>query len=94
MPSKSAATTPFVATTWQLRAACRDADGDWDIEPKGHPSPANVLALAVCESCPVREACLDFAVATEGAWPRWGIWGGELPWERERITRVGRGNAD
>jgi WhiB family transcriptional regulator, redox-sensing transcriptional regulator len=72
---------------WQGRAACKDEEGDWEINPDGHASPANRAALAVCRSCPVREACLDFALNAEGSWPRWGIYGGTLPRERWRIAR-------
>ncbi|MBO3086633.1 WhiB family transcriptional regulator [Cellulomonas sp. zg-ZUI188] len=68
-------------TDWQLPADCRDEDmaGSWDIDPDGSPSDAHRAALAACESCPVRQARLDFALAVEGAWPRWGIYGGTLP---------------
>ena len=83
-------------TGWQLRAVCRDEAmaGSWDVDPDGKPSEANRAALAVCEGCPVRQSCLDFALAVEGAWPRWGIWGGVLPRDRERITRARRRRAD
>lgn len=83
-------------TGWQLLADCRDEDmaGSWDVEPDGKLSDANRAALAVCESCPVARSCLDFALAVEGAWPRWGIWGGTLPRDRERITRARRRRAD
>jgi hypothetical protein len=48
----------------------------------------------VCEGCPVRQACLDFALALEGSWPRWGIYGGTLPRDREHIARTARRSAD
>ena len=83
-------------TGWQLRTDCRDENmaGSCDIDPDSRPSDANRAALAICESCPVRESCEDFALAMEGAWPRWGIWGGTLPRDRERITRARRRRAD
>ncbi len=72
---------------WQLRAACvNDPDGSWELEPKGQLSPANRHALAVCAECSVRGACLAFALNTEGAWPRWGIWGGKVPTDREALA--------
>jgi WhiB family redox-sensing transcriptional regulator len=36
-------------------------------------------AKAVCAGCPVREACLEFALANA---ERWGVWGGTS--ERQR----------
>jgi WhiB family transcriptional regulator, redox-sensing transcriptional regulator len=92
---RTRATTPS-DSGWQLRAACRDesADGSWEIEPDGKPSQENRAALAVCEGCPVRQACLDFALALEGSWPRWGIYGGTLPRDREHIARTARRSAD
>lgn len=36
-------------------------------------------AKAVCAGCPVREACLEFALAND---ERWGVWGGTS--ERQR----------
>lgn len=83
-------------TGWQQLADCRDEGmaGSWDVEPDGKLSDANRAALAVCGSCTVARACLDFALAVEGGWPRWGIWGGTLPRDRQRITRAGQRRAD
>ncbi len=42
------------------------------------------MAVAVCWSCPVRQVCLDHAIA---AGERYGIWGGLTPAERdERVA--------
>lgn len=82
MPASASPVVHQEDTGWQLTASCRDADGDWDIEPSGKPSPENQAALEACAACLVREACLAFALATEGAWPRWGIWGGTVPEDR------------
>ena len=42
-----------------------------------------LYALAVCRHCPVREACLDYAMAAErdARW-RFGVFGGMTPHER------------
>lgn len=81
--------THSAGSAWQLRADCPDqaAVGSWEIEPESKPSQANRAALAVCVGCPVRRACLDFALALEGSWPRWGIYGGTLPRHRERARQ-------
>lgn len=44
-------------------------------------------AKAVCAGCPVREACLEFALAND---ERWGVWGGTSERQRRamRVVRV------
>jgi WhiB family transcriptional regulator, redox-sensing transcriptional regulator len=60
--------------SWRDRAACRDSvTADYD------PFFADTVdgqlkALAICKSCPVRDACLTFAVRTG---QQYGIWGGQ-----------------
>jgi WhiB family redox-sensing transcriptional regulator len=73
--------------TWRNRAACRGIDPDIffpvteeDAEP----------AKAICDACPVREACLEFALAAR---EREGVWGGCTERERRRIVRQRRKTA-
>ena len=75
--------------TWRKRAACRGidveifypaSDEDDDAEP----------AKAVCAECPVRQACLEHALAHR---EREGIWGGTTERERRRILRQRRKSA-
>jgi WhiB family redox-sensing transcriptional regulator len=68
--------------SWRAFAACRNAD----------PSiffPSSDLfsnrAKLICSTCPVKEQCLAWAVATS---QRDGIWGGKTPKERRRIART------
>jgi WhiB family redox-sensing transcriptional regulator len=66
---------------WRQQAACRDADTAIffpDSDTEAGP------ALAVCATCPVREACLEFALATNQAD---GVWGGATETERRRLRR-------
>ena len=47
-------------------------------------------AVGVCESCPVREACLRMALDAErgtGVYERHGVFGGLTPIERFRMQR-------
>lgn len=44
-------------------------------------------ARTICMACPVREQCLDHALAEK---ERWGMWGGLTPIERRRIERKDR----
>ena len=41
-------------------------------------------ARAICERCPVRFECLEYALESN---EREGIWGGLAPWERREIRR-------
>ena len=41
-------------------------------------------AKAVCNSCPVREPCLEFAMETN---QKYGIWGGHTDKERASLKR-------
>lgn len=66
---------------WKADAACRDLDTDIFF-PDSDTSAAP--ALEVCASCPVREACLDFALRTR---QDDGVWGGHTETERRRLRR-------
>ncbi|HEX2848975.1 MAG TPA: WhiB family transcriptional regulator [Acidimicrobiales bacterium] len=66
---------------WQADAACRDTETD--IFFPASESDAGP-ALAICAVCPVREQCLEWALATR---QHDGIWGGTTDSERRRIRR-------
>ena len=71
---------------WRERAACRGEDPELFF-PIGSTGPAlDQIAEAkeVCGRCPVREACLDFALSTGQAY---GIWGGLTEDERRSLRR-------
>ncbi len=77
----------MTALTWRNRAACKGIDpeiffpvSEEDAEP----------AKEVCAECPVREACLEHALAHR---EREGIWGGFTERERRRIVRQRRKTA-
>jgi WhiB family transcriptional regulator, redox-sensing transcriptional regulator len=68
---------------WRRRAACRNKDPEIFF-PIGLAGPALAQiaqAKATCVRCPVRAACLRFAVRTRQAY---GIWGGLTEEERLR----------
>ena len=47
------------------------------------------VAVSVCNSCPVRDACLEQALRAEGQFPsgqRYGVAGGLTPSQRARLT--------
>lgn len=80
--------TAFTATLpeWYADAACQNADPDIFMPSKGKPSAP---AIAVCETCPVRVECLDYALTMEAEDAVYvGIWGGTTPRERRRLARL------
>jgi WhiB family redox-sensing transcriptional regulator len=64
---------------WQDRAACAGADTD-RFFPWGGNTPAALVAL--CGSCPVAEACREYAL--DRPWIT-GVWGGTTATQREQI---------
>src|SRR6476620_7520028 len=64
---------------WQLDAACRDPKYDTDMFfVKSRWLRKVERAKRICRKCPVRQACLDFAVTHDCD----GIWGGTTKEER------------
>jgi WhiB family redox-sensing transcriptional regulator len=73
--------------TWRRQAACRDTDTGLFFPESDDDAAA---ALSLCAECPVRDACLEFALTTNQAD---GIWGGTTETERRRIRRRRRAAA-
>ena len=73
---------------WQDHAACRDYDnvlffgeeGESELEKQAREARAK----AICQTCPVREPCLEFAMETN---QKYGIWGGHTDKERASLKR-------
>ena len=57
----------------------KDEDGDDQWHPKLREHAA--YGKRFCEGCPVKQTCLDWAVAYD---IREGTWGGKDQWEREK----------
>jgi WhiB family redox-sensing transcriptional regulator len=70
---------------WQVAARCRGRD-DLFFHPHGEREPARsrreAAAKQICGSCPVRQECLDHALATAEPY---GVWGGLSETEREQL---------
>jgi WhiB family transcriptional regulator, redox-sensing transcriptional regulator len=75
--------------TWRKRAACRGIDVEI-FYPETDDDEEAEAAKAVCGACPVRQACLEHALAHR---EREGIWGGATERERRRILRQRRKSA-
>ena len=74
--------------SWQAEAKCNGLDPDY-FYPEGlghHENNKNALELEAaqfCKGCPVKQACLEYAVATN----QFGVWGGTSEKQRRRLRR-------
>lgn len=74
---------------WQEDASCRQYDntvffgpdhGESELEKQAREARAK----AICQTCPVLEPCLEFAMETN---QKYGIWGGLTDKERASLKR-------
>ena len=72
--------------SWFKDAACTSAPLDWFFPGVGGDYRNG---KPICESCPVRQECLDYALDTFDVKDDFGLWGGTTPSER-RGMRQGR----
>lgn len=72
--------------TWRSNAICRDTDPDlfFPIGTTGFALMQIDRAKEVCEQCPVKVDCLDYALETN---QDSGIWGGTSEEERRTLRR-------
>ena len=64
---------------WMKRAQCRDVDRDLFFPEHGGKG---TTARAICSSCPVRQECLDYALANP---EMTGMWGGTSERQRQKM---------
>ena len=72
---------------WRQKAACRGVDPDI-FYPVSEEDAEE--AKAICNQCPVQQACLEWALSNR---EREGVWGGATERERRRIIRRRRRTA-
>jgi len=70
---------------WITHALCRE-DDHWEY---WHPHTADerAYAIRICQECPVKQACADYAAQRN---TQWGIWGGvdvELETKRRQVKK-------
>ena len=83
------------------QAACTNSDPNlWFAEPdrnvnsqderyeRQHAIRSSVLALSICQTCPILEACLRYALDNHDA-TSYGIWGGLTAYERRKLKGKG-----
>ncbi len=79
---------PTMDYTWQTQAACA-LHGDLFLSSEAHQfrdhGGRDAAAIQVCRVCPVRDPCLDHALAVPE--PH-GVWGGTTPEQRTAITHA------
>lgn len=69
------------AYAWQAEALCAQTDPEAFFPEKGGSTRD---AKRVCQTCPVRTECLEYALAND---ERFGIWGGLSERERRKLKR-------
>lgn len=75
---------PLLDRSWRDQGLCRLHDPELFFPSRGDSGEA---AKAICATCPVKEPCLEFALATN---ERHGIWGGMSERQRRRLRRARR----
>ena len=69
--------------SWRESASCSGVESD-TFFPASEEEPAAKAAKEICDECPVREACLQYALVTNQSA---GVWGGLDAGERRRMRR-------
>lgn len=75
----------FSIPDWYDSALCAQIDHDLFYGDAGRSDLTNT-AKAVCEACPVKTECLDYALAVHPN-SDWGVWGGTTKRERAKLRR-------
>jgi len=75
--------------SWRQKGACQGLDPSVFFPDEGDDEQVGI-AVAVCDTCDVRIACLEHALASR---EKEGVWGGTTERERRRIIRQRRRSA-
>jgi WhiB family transcriptional regulator, redox-sensing transcriptional regulator len=75
----------MIDESWRAEAACKEVDTAVFFPDNQHTVPD-----LICEGCPVREVCLEYALANN---IEHGVWGGLGENERRRLRRRRRDQA-
>jgi len=74
--------TMTIDFTWQNQANCRGMDTKLFFPTQGESIHSSLVEA--CESCPVREQCLNHALH----WEHYGYWAGTTEKERKRLRKT------
>ena len=74
------------------QAACQGVDPELFFPERRDRKSTADKAIAICQTCPVTEDCLRYALALDRTyfWS-WGIWGGTSKGDRDRMVRARNG---
>lgn len=76
---------------------CRQVDADLFFAEDGKSHGSHwTIARSICQRCPIKDACLQYAMTTEAGRSnrqRWGMYGGLTPRERYRLELARRKEA-
>jgi WhiB family redox-sensing transcriptional regulator len=91
--ASSSAQERWLGTDWRAEAACSEPATTNLFFPVGVTGQAEIQirqAKAVCQECPVKAECLEFAITTN---QEYGVWGGTSEDERRVLRRQWRQRA-
>lgn len=81
MPDIDPTQTIAANADWRSRGVCAQVGGDtWFPERGGSTTEAK----KVCQGCPVKDECLEWAISND---ERFGVWGGVSERERRVLKR-------
>lgn len=66
------------------RAACEGTDTSLWFPNNSHDYPEKELLIRICNGCPARQECLEYALEYDVD----GFWAGTLAYQRKAIRRV------
>lgn len=70
---------------WVEHALCAQTDPEvWFPTHRGGTNKAASVAQKICDQCPVKQECKEYA---NRAREEWGVWGGETEIERRKALR-------
>lgn len=75
----------FERLEWMDDALCRGMD-PWAFFDRSQV--AKNEAIKICNACPVRDVCLDYALTHGMNGTDDGVWGGKTPSQRRRLRRL------
>lgn len=70
---------------WRKQAACKNLPTEWWFPDVGGEGGME-RAVEICKTCPVKEPCLEWAIAHEDN----GIWGATTPLQRKKLRKIRR----